>query len=428
MPVRHILAIIALAFATPAGATPATLDSLANDYAVVAIASEKIAPDTVGVGRALSDWPGRSRVKAIDPAAAIAELDRITSAIDLLPVPADAMQAMRQRRLRVFAISLATQLQPEALAKLPTAERVRRLYGFQPVFKPLTDYDAAIERLDKALPGTGTIPDRIAAMRSRAAVPPDKIERVVRAAVAECRRRSALHLRMPREELEISFPNDPLVPAQANYEGDGKGKMAVSSAIPADVDRLLQTSCHEAYPGHHLHFATLDERLWRERKWPETGIGLSFNPVFPVSDAISEYGVGLVFPVDERMKFEREVLYPLAGLTMQDEAGWRALIQARSSVLGATSTLIRDYLDKTIDEPTAKKLAMRYRLMSPQSAEQLLKMVNAFGTDVIASDQGWLAIDRAFQGKSEEAKWRLLQRMEEEPMLLDDVRALATAD
>lgn len=428
MPVRQILAMIALALAAPAGATPATLNSLADDYAVVAIASEKIAPDTVGVGRALSGWPGRSRVKAIDRAGAIAELDRIVSGIDSLPVPDDALLAMRQRRLRAFAVSLATQLQPEALAALSTADRVRRLYGFEPVFKPLSDYDAAIDRLDKALPGSGTIPDRIAAMRSRGAVPPDKIERVVRAAVAECRRRSAHHLRMPREELEISFPNDPLVPAQANYEGEGKGKMAVSSALPADVDRLLQTSCHEAYPGHHLHFASLDERLWRERKWPETGIGLNFNPVFPVSDAISEYGVGMVFPIEERMKFEREVLYPLAGLTMQDEAGWRALIQARSSVLGATSTLIRDYLDRKIDEPTAKQLAMRYRLMSPQSAEQLLKMVNAFGTDVIASDQGWLAIDRAFAGKPVNQQWRLLQRMEEEPMLLGDVRALAAAD
>jgi hypothetical protein len=112
---------------------------------------------------------------------------------------------------------------------------------------------------------------------------------------------------------------------------------------------------------------------------------------------------------------------------MQDEAGWRALISARSSVLGATSTIIRDYLDKKIDDPTAKQLAIRYRLMTPQSADQLLKMAKAFGPDLLASDQGWLAIDRAFEGKPVEEKWRLLQRMEEEPMLLGDVRALATA-
>ena len=51
-------------------------------------------------------------------------------------------------------------------------------------------------------------------------------------------------------------------------------------------------------------------------------------------------------------------------------------------------------------------------------------MVDAFGVDIIASEQGWLAIDRAFAGKVIDEQWRLLQRIEEEPMLLDDVRAL----
>jgi hypothetical protein len=94
-------------------------------------------------------------------------------------------------------------------------------------------------------------------------------------------------------------------------------------------------------------------------------------------------------------------------------------------VLGATSAVIRDYLDGKIDAATAKRLSMRYRLMNPRSAEQLLKMVDAFGVDIIASDQGWLAIDRAFAGKSVDEQWRLLQWMEQEPMLLGDVRALA---
>jgi len=201
--------------------------------------------------------------------------------------------------------------------------------------------------------------------------------------------------------------------------------MAVSTVIPADVDRLLQTSCHEAYPGHHTNHATLDQRLWRGKRWPEVRTNLSFEPQFPVSDAISEYGVGMVFPLEDRLKFEREVLYPLAGLKMQDEASWRAYIAARSSILGATSTVIRDYLDHKIDAETAKRLSMRYRLMNPRSAEQLLKMVDAFGVDVIASDQGWQAIDNAFHSKPLDEQWRLLQRMEAEPMLLNDVRALA---
>jgi hypothetical protein len=425
-PTRLFFVLLLMSAAAPEAAPAAhrpELDALARDYVVIALQMEKVHPDTVSVGTPPPALVARAK-RPISTERAIAKLDDIVAALDKLAPVADPLVAMRQRSLRAHAASLALQLQPTRLARITTAERVRRIYGFDPVFPPLAQFDPAIDALDKALPGPGNLADRIDALKKRAQVPTDKIEAVVRTAVAECRRRTVAHLRMPPESLIITFPADPLVPGQSSYQGNGKGKMAVSTVVPADVDRLLQLSCHEAYPGHHTNYASMDANLWRKRHWPEGKVGLSFEPQFAVSDAISEYGTGLNFPLEERMRYEREVLYPLAGLTMQDEAAWRAYLSARSSVLGATSTVIRDYLDKRIDASTAKTLAMRYRLMNPRSAEQLIKMVDAFGIDIIASDQGWLAIDRAFAGKSVDEQWRLLQRMEEEPMLLGDVRAL----
>lgn len=424
------LFVAAFFLSQPAVAKPSHssgLDILARDYVAVALQVHRLQPDIVSVTRPPPGLIAQAKPR-LKIAQAIGRLDAIVGKIDEMRVPADSLLAMRARSLRAHAASLALQLQPAKMNGLPVAERVRRIYGFDPVFAPLASFDPAIDALDKALPGSGSLSDRIDAMKKRAQVPKDRIEAVVRTAVAECRRRTAAHLRMPKESLDISFPADPLVPGQSDYLGDGKGTMAVSTVVPADVDRLLQLSCHEAYPGHHTNYASMDENLWLKRHWPEGKVALAFEPQFPVSDAISEYGTGLNFPLDERMKYEREVLYPLAGLTMQDEPAWRAYVSARSSVLGATSTVIRDYLDRKIDAGTAKALSMRYRLMNPRSAEQLIKMVDAFGVDIIASDQGWLAIDRAFDGKPVEEQWRLLQRIEEEPMLLDDVRALAGHD
>jgi len=408
-------------------AAPSTLDSLAHQYVVLVAQAQHIEPEAFGVGSDMGSIAREAKSHPIGRKAVVDRLSLLISRLNRLPTSPDPLLAMRQRNLKAHAVSLALQLQPAKMGALPVAERVQQIYGFAPIFRPLSTFDPAIEKLEKAMPGEGSLTDRIDAMKKRAQVPADRIEAVVREAVAECRRRTATHLALPKEELTISFPADPLVPGQSNYLGRGKGTMAVSTVVPADVDRLLQLSCHEAYPGHHTNYATLDQTLWRGKGWPEVRAGLGLEPQFPVSDAISEYGVGMVFPLDDRMKFEREVLYPLAGLTMQDESAWRAYISARSSVLGATSTVIRDYLDRKIDAETAKNLSMRYRLMNPRSAEQLIKMVNAFGVDIIASDQGWQAIDEAFRGKPIEEQWRLLQRMEEEPMLLGDVRALATA-
>jgi len=408
-------------------AASSTLDSLAHQYVVLAAQAARIEPDSVDASSDLRSIAREARTHPIGRQEVVRRLGLLVSRLNSLQPSADSLIAMRQRNLKAHAVSLALQLQPAKMAALPVAERVQQIYGFEPIFRPLSTFDPAIERLDKAMPGKGSLTDRIDEMKKRAQVPADRIEEVVRTAVAECRRRTAAHMELPKEELSISFPADPLVPGRSDYHGNGKGTMAVSTVVPADVDRLLQLSCHEAYPGHHTNYATLDQRLWRGKGWPEVRSGLGLEPQFPVSDAISEYGVGMVFPLDDRMKFEREVLYPLAGLRMNDEPAWRAYISARSSVLGATSTVIRDYLDHKIDANTAKVLSTRYRLMNPRSAEQLLKMVDAFGVDIIASDQGWEAIDRAFNGKPIDEQWRLLQRMESEPMLLGDVRALATA-
>jgi hypothetical protein len=411
----------------PAVAVPTTLDSLAHEYVALVAQAARLEPGSFEVGSDLGSIAREAKTHPIARGELVRRLDLLARQLDRLPHPNDALVAMRQRSLKAHAISLSLQLQPAKMAALPVTERVQRIYGFEPIFRPLSTYDAAIERFDRTMPGEGSLTDRIDAMKKRAQVPAERIEAVVRTAVAECRRRTAAHMELPKEELAISFLADPLVPGRSEYHGSGKGTMAVSTVVPADVDRLLQLSCHEAYPGHHTNYATLDQRLWRGKGWPEIRSSLNLEPQFPVSDAISEHGVGMVFPLDDRMKFEREVLYPLAGLEMQDEAAWRAYISARSSVLGATSTVIRDYLDHRIDANTAKNLSMRYRLMNPRSAEQLLKMVDAFGVDIIASDQGWQAIDSAFNGKPIDEQWRLLQRMEAEPMLLGDVRALATA-
>ena len=75
------------------------------------------------------------------------------------------------------------------MGALPVAERVQRIYGFDAIFRPLKDFDPAIDTLDKTMPGEGSLTDRIDAMKKRAQVPADRIETVVRAAVAECRRR-----------------------------------------------------------------------------------------------------------------------------------------------------------------------------------------------------------------------------------------------
>jgi len=400
------------------------IDAVASEYVELALGARMLDDEMVVVNDPRPLELQRAQAAKRDAATILRDASALQARLEQLPSGTDRLEAMRWRALRARLESLRYQLRPKDAPKVSVAEEVARQYGFTPEFPALAGYDAALQRLSQAMPGEGTLAERIAAMKNAAIVPAARVETVFRAALAECRKRTARHMRIPAESTELRFPDEPMFPGEAIYAGNGRSVVTISRSIPADVDRILALACHEVYPGHHLHYVLLDAALYRQRGWSEYAVELGSGPFVPVAEAVAEYGIGLTFPVDERVAFERDVLYPLAGLEMDHPEHWRAFIAARSSVLGASSTVARDFLAGTIDRDEAKRLFVRYRLQTPAAAEQMMKMLPVIGSYGIASDMGWYTIDRMMQGRSIDEQWRLLERIEREPMLLDDVAAL----
>ena len=158
---------------------------------------------------------------------------------------------LRSLRARVSALEIGTRTKDAAL---PLDEEIEGRFGFKPQFRPLTDYEPAVAQLDAEMPGDGPLASRIEAMRRAASVPPDKVEAVFQAALAECRRRTIAQIPMGSEPVEVRFTDDELTPAMALYRGDARTVVSISKKIPTDVDRLVQHACHEGYPGHHAHY------------------------------------------------------------------------------------------------------------------------------------------------------------------------------
>lgn len=421
---RHWLcAMIATTLAVPAAASgAATTDRIAEDYVVLMLGASQLSPDMIAINEPRPEELAAAKAAKLDAVGIAAHAGDLIDRLGRLAVPADRIEAMRIRHLRAMLRSLRLQMQTGAR---PTVEQeVRVQFGVTQPFKPLASYDAAIDRLDRAMPGPGTLADRIASLRSATIVPPDRVEVVFNAALAECRKRTVAHLKLPAESVEVRFTDDATFPGGNTYVGGGKSVTEISRKIPAELDRLLVLACHEVYPGHHVHFVTQSEQLYRKRGWVEFAVELNGGPIIPVAEAVAEFGVGLTFPVEDRIAFERDTLFPLAGLTMIRVGDWRAYFAARSSILGASSTVARDFLNKKIDRDTAYRLFLRYRLQSPDAAGQLLKILPVVGSYVIASDLGWYTIDRMMKGKSIAEQWRLFAKIEREPMLLEDVAAL----
>ena len=423
------LLLTSAAFVLVAAALPASpadgIDAIARDYVDLALDAKTLDPDLISINSPALEATYKAKSGKADPAALAKRSGELIARFDALPNPQERLDAMRFRSLRARLVSLQAHAEVLGGANLTMADRVERFYGFRPDFRPLSEYDSGLDRLDKAIPGPGTLAERIAALKTAALVPPGKIEPVVKAAFAECRRRTLQHMALPQpESVEVLFLHDLPAPAEDVYQGNGKSRARINLDSPMDVDRLLAAACHETYPGHHSHFVNLDDALSHGRGWREFDVEIEDGPQFAVAESVAEYGVGLTFPAEERIAFQRDVLYPLAGLKMQNVDAWRAYISARPDVLGATATVARDYLSGAIDPQTALRLFVRYRLQTPTAAGQMLKMLDMFGSLVIASDFGWYTMDRAMQGKSVDEQWRLFRQIERDPMLLDDVAAL----
>jgi hypothetical protein len=409
--------------AGPPTASNDTIDAIARDYVVLALRAHALDPDMVSVARSDADALAQAKDAKGDKTAIATDAVKLVERLDALSNDGSGTDRMRQRHLRAFLVSLRSQLAPPDNADVE--RQVREIYGFTPRFEPLARFDPAIDRLQQAMPGAGSIGDRIGDLRKTAIVPKDRIPAVFEAALAECRRRTLQHIKLPPEHVEVQYPADPTFPGANNYVGNGKSIAAISTDYPENIDQLLILACHEVYPGHHVHYLTLDTELAGRRHWPEFEVDMNFGPLVPVAEGVAETATGIAFSPGERLAFERDRLYPLAGLRMQHPEQWVAFWQARPAVLGATSTVARDYLAGKLEPEQAKAMFMRYRLQDARAASQLLKIISVLGPYVIASDLGWQATDRIMRGKSRAEQWRLLHKIESEPMLLDDVSALA---
>jgi hypothetical protein len=80
------------------------------------------------------------------------------------------------------------------------------------------------------------------------------------------------------------------------------------------LDRAVDLACHEGYPGHHVYNALLEQALVHERGWVEISMYPLFSPQSLIAEGTANFGIDMALPPAERVAFERDSLFPLAGL------------------------------------------------------------------------------------------------------------------
>ena len=62
--------------------------------------------------------------------------------------------------------------------------------------------------------------------------------------------------------------------------------------------------------------------------------------------------------------------------------------------------------------------------MTPEAADKMMPIVDQLGSYVIASDVGWMTIDRRLRGRPLDEQWKAFNRVLREPMTVKDLQGL----
>jgi len=260
------------------------------------------------------------------------------------------------------------------------------------------------------LSGRGTLAERYAKFEENFLIPDDKVPAVIQRALLGCRERTQAHLHLPAgEEVKVEYVSNRPWNAFSRYQGHYRSLIQINADFPITIDRALQLACHEGYPGHHAYTSIQDSQLVQHDGRLELMVQPTFSPQSFVSEALATYAVDVAFSPEERLAFERDVLFPLAGL---DKSGVERYLQLSRLVdeLGAEQPgIARDYIDGTLEWSRAASALEDRALMA--HTEATLKYLNEFRTYMLTYTVGKDMVQKCMGNATGEDRWRLYEQL-----------------
>ncbi|MBA3048913.1 hypothetical protein, partial [Brevundimonas sp.] len=386
-----LLALLMLVGACATAPAPAadpsgdSLDAIARDYVALILEIGEREPGYVDAYYGPAEWQEAAKADPRTVPQLIQGAAGLTERLNAVSTRgADPAVAQRRAYLLAHVSAASARLRMLSGEKMGFADEAEALFGIRPELPPLSTYDPILAEIDALLPGEGSLTDRVTAFKSHYVIPRDRLQPVMDAAIAECRARTVRHIALPaNERFTLSFVGDKPWSGYNYYLGDAASRIEINADFPIYTERAIDLGCHEGYPGHHVYNALLEKTFVRDRGWVEMSVYPLFSPMSFVAEGSANYGIDLAFPGDEGTRFEREVLFPLAGLdpaTAEKKAQLGAL---QRRLARAEYTIADDWLAGRVDRAETIRRLMKYTLADEAKATQRLRFIDAYRSYII---------------------------------------------
>lgn len=372
------------------------------------------------------EWRSAAKEKPVSLPEIQRGLSSLSERITALPVPTEPME--RQRREALLARIGTMIVRADILqGKLPASfdEETRLLFGVQVPHHDEDHFRALAAELDKLIPGEGDLAARVQRFRDQFVIPPDKIEATINAAVKECRRRTKAQLTLPENEsISLNMTTGKHWVGFAEFQGNSHTVIHINRDVPIHVERVLQLGCHEGYPGHHVHATLMEAELVKKRGWIEYSFAPLHGPLAVIAEGAANYGVDLAFSREERIKFEKSVILPLAGLNSDQLELYYRYFDLLDGLNFARNEVARQYLYGGLPKDKAIQWLMDFGLESRGTASQRLDFIDAMRTYVINYNYGKTLVRDYVEGQGgadREARWKVFNEVISTPIAPADM-------
>lgn len=206
--------------------------------------------------------------------------------------------------------------------RLSLEEELHQLFDIPLKWIPESHFEEALALYREALPGKGTLASRLHEWRKAHKIPweaRDQLPAIIETMLAEIRRRTTAMLDLPENErIDLSIEQDDEFGGACWYEGNYRSRVEVNTTAlvqsQAHINVLLDTLCHEVYPGHHTQHALCEQQLYGEHGSIEESIGLIFSPRATIGECFATNACGMLFSPSEQEAWLAEHIYPLLGI------------------------------------------------------------------------------------------------------------------
>lgn len=268
-------------------------------------------------------------------------------------------------------------------------EEAKFIFDATPPTLPDSFFEKIIEELDDLLPGEGSVSERLNKFKADFIVPDEKVDVVFEEAIREARERTKKHIRLPEnEKFELEYVRGKSWTGYNWYKGNNHSLIQLNRDIPLSIDRVIDVASHEGYPGHHVYNVLLENKLAKGRGWVEFTVNPLYSSQSMISEGSANFGIEVAFPGEERIKYEREILFPLAGLDSTRVEEYYKVFELTERLDYVDNEVARGYLNGILDREQAEEKFVRLRLLTPERAAQRVRFIDQYGAYVINYNLG----------------------------------------